>query len=82
VKQNEEAVLAALGQLGPILKHVPTLESRLSDLGLDSLAFIELVASLELSYGLMISDEEVQQFATVADIVQYLEERTRNEAAL
>ena len=44
-----------------------------SDLGTDSLDAIELVCSLERTFGLAISDEEAMDLKTVRQIVDYVE---------
>ena len=43
------------------------------DLGADSLDAIELVCSLERTFGLAISDEEAMDLKTVRQIVDYVE---------
>ena len=51
-----------------------TLETNLiDDLGADSLDVVELIMSLEDSFGVAISDEDAAQLYTVGRIVDYLE---------
>ena len=51
-----------------------TLETNLiDDLGADSLDVVELIMSLEDSFGIAISDEDAAQLYTVGRIVDYLE---------
>ncbi|MEW6387183.1 MAG: AMP-binding protein [Thermodesulfobacteriota bacterium] len=45
------------------------------DLGLDSLALVELVAALEQRFHIAIKDEEFSRFFTVAELIRYLEEK-------
>lgn len=45
------------------------------DLGADSLDAVELMMALEDEFSIQISDEEAQNFATIKDIVSYLEKR-------
>lgn len=45
------------------------------DLGADSLDAVELMMALEEEFNIQISDEEAQKFATIKDIVSYLENR-------
>ncbi|HHX00717.1 MAG TPA: acyl carrier protein [Acholeplasmataceae bacterium] len=45
------------------------------DLGADSLDAVELMMALEDEFSIQISDEEAQNFATIKDIVSYLENR-------
>ena len=51
-----------------------TLETNLvTDLGLDSLDFVELTCEFEDAFDLAIPDEDAEQLMTVADIVNYVE---------
>ncbi len=43
------------------------------DLGADSLDILQLLMKIEDKYGIMIPDEELATFETVADVVSYLE---------
>ena len=43
------------------------------DLGADSLDIVELIMSIEDSFGISISDEDAAQLYTVGRIVEYLE---------
>ena len=52
-----------------------TLEAKLKDdLNLDSLDSVELIMSAEEEFGIEIPDEDVMNFKTVNDIVNYIEE--------
>lgn len=52
-----------------------TLDAKLKeDLGLDSLDSVELIMSAEEEFGIEIPDEDVMNFKTVNDIVNYIEE--------
>ena len=44
------------------------------DLGADSLDLFELVMALEVEYGVEIPTEDLEQIATIGDVVKYLEE--------
>ena len=44
------------------------------DLGADSLDLFELVMALEEEYGVEIPTENLEQIATIGDVVKYLEE--------
>jgi acyl carrier protein len=46
-------------------------------LGIDSLALLELVTSLETELGIVIPDEETGRFTTVADVQDALDQHTR-----
>lgn len=45
----------------------------IDDLGADSLDVVELIMSLEDSFGITISDDEPAKLSTVGSIVEYLE---------
>ena len=52
-----------------------TLDAKLKDdLNLDSLDSVELIMSAEEEFGIEIPDEDVMNFKTVHDIVNYIEE--------
>ena len=44
----------------------------ITDIGLDSLAIFEIVINLEETYGIRISDEEIDQVKTISQIVDYI----------
>ena len=51
-----------------------TMETNLiDDIGADSLDVVELIMSIEDSFGISISDEDAAQLYTVGRIVEYLE---------
>ena len=55
-----------------------TLEASISeDLGADSLDAVELNMALEEAFGVSIPDEQISEFKTVSDIVNYLEEQVK-----
>lgn len=60
------------------LKNVEiTPESRIKeDLGADSLDVLQMLMTLEEDYGIVIPDEKLAEFKTVADIVAYCEKNT------
>lgn len=52
-----------------------TLDAKLKeDLELDSLDSVELIMSAEEEFGIEIPDEDIMNFKTVNDIVNYIEE--------
>ncbi len=53
-----------------------TMEANLKDdLGIDSLAAVELSLELETAFDVRIDDEELEKLVTVADIVKLLESK-------
>lgn len=52
-----------------------TLESSLSgDLGINSIELADLVMTCEEKFDVEFSDEDISNFATIGDVVKYLEE--------
>lgn len=52
-------------------------ETKLEDLGLDSLDKIELLYDIEDEFGIEFDNEEMQGFATVGDIYKAIEEKVQ-----
>ena len=51
-----------------------TVDSKIKDdLGADSLDVLQLLMTIEETYGIVIPDENLAEFKTVGDIVAYLE---------
>ena len=61
------------------LKNVEiTPESKIKDdLGADSLDVLQMLITLEVDYGIVIPDEKLAEFVTVADIVNYCEKHVK-----
>jgi len=69
-----EKVQEALAQQFEMDPETITMDTNLiDDLGADSLDVVELIMSLEDSFGIAISDEDAAQLYTVRRIVEYLE---------
>ena len=69
--ENVQAALAKQIEIDP---ETITQDTHLvDDLGADSLDIVELIMSIEDSFGISISDEDVAQLYTVGRIVEYLE---------
>ena len=69
-----EQVRDALAQQFEVEPDSSTMDTNLiDDLGADSLDGVELIMSLEDSFGISISDEDAAQLYTVGKIVDYLE---------
>ena len=45
------------------------------DFGADSLDVVDMITTLTDEFGVDISDEEIENFHTVGDVVQYVEDR-------
>ena len=51
-----------------------TMEAELSsDLGINSIELADLVMQCEDKFGIEIQDDDIRQFTTVGDVVEYLE---------
>lgn len=48
------------------------------DLGADSLDLFELVMALEEEYGIEIPSEDLENIATVGDVIEYLKDKGAN----
>ncbi|MBP5483978.1 MAG: acyl carrier protein [Bacteroidales bacterium] len=69
--EKVQAILAKQLRLDP---SKITLESRImKDLGADSLDILQLLMRIEDQYGIVIPDQALAKFDTVADVVSYLE---------
>lgn len=64
-------------QLGVAEDEVSLDASFTSDLGADTLDFIELILALEEEFECEIDDSEAEQFNKVSDIVSYLTQRAQ-----
>jgi acyl carrier protein len=56
-------------------------DSLRADLGLDSLAMIELLFKIEEAFDLEIPNDDLSKITTVGDVVTYVEERLGSSAA-
>jgi acyl carrier protein len=69
-----EKVVSELAQQFEMDPESITMDTNLvDDLGADSLDVVELIMSLEDSFGIAISDEDAAELYTVRRIVEYLE---------
>ena len=50
-------------------------EARFEDMGLDSLAFVEIQLAMQQDYGFEISDEDAEQIETVGEAIDYTNRR-------
>lgn len=72
-KMEFENIRKILSHQLDIAEESITMESRLiEDLNADSLDVVELIMDLEQQYGVEIPDDELPNFHTVGDIVNYL----------
>ncbi|MCC8126604.1 MAG: acyl carrier protein [Clostridiales bacterium] len=62
-------------QLGVDAEEITAESSFKDDLGADSLDLFELVMALEDDYSVEIPSEELQNMATVGDVIKYLQDK-------
>ncbi|MCD8220819.1 MAG: acyl carrier protein [Clostridiales bacterium] len=62
-------------QLGVDAEEITAESSFKDDLGADSLDLFELVMALEDEYSVEIPSEELQNMATVGDVIKYLQDK-------
>ena len=75
-KQNtsEQKVITLLAkQLGKDATKIKVTDRIVEDIGADSLDIVEMLMSLEDTYGVVIPDDDAMQLKTVKDLVVYLE---------
>ena len=76
-----EAIKKALSEEFFVDENEITEESRLKeDLGIDSLASMQLILDMEQKFNIHVEDEEVMEIETVADVIALLEKKTKVEA--
>jgi acyl carrier protein len=51
------------------------------DLGLDSLAFVEIQLAIQQDYGFTIPDEDAEKITTVGDAIEYSNRRLQEQEA-
>lgn len=74
-EQDYQQVVYGLILKSPVVKITAVgVDMRLSDIKMDSLEKLSLAMDLEEVYDIEISDDEVEAFESVADIVTYLEQ--------
>jgi acyl carrier protein len=49
------------------------------DLGLDSLAFVEIQLAMQQEYGFTIPDEDAEKITTLGDAIEYTNNRLREQ---
>jgi len=73
---QSETLAGVIEVLGAVASIDPTdvaPEKTFAELGLDSLATLEVVVAIEDRFGQLIPDDEWGRFRTVGDVVDYLE---------
>ena len=68
-----EKIRAIICNLLEIEEAKVTPETQLEDLGVDSLDMIDMVMDIEDEFGIEVTDEALEKFDTVRDIVNFVE---------
>jgi acyl carrier protein len=80
---NDDEVLAvlkdALGDAAPEIKASFTMQSTLADLGIDSIAALEMAGHVEHKLSIRLPDDELAHVNTIADLVKLVRRATANE---
>ena len=54
-------------------------DARFEDMGLDSLAFVEVQLAMQQEYGFEIPDEDAQEIQTVGEAIEYVNRKISEE---
>jgi acyl carrier protein len=83
---DEVDTMTLIRLLLPRLSDVPATEvnetTRIADLDVDSLRWMELLAEMEDRLAMTVSDEEMIQIRTVGDMVELIDRRRTNPSAV
>ncbi len=60
-------------QLDIALDEIKETTSLGEDLGADSLDIVEMMMSIEETFGIEIADEDAKEFKTIADVIAYID---------
>ncbi len=70
-----DQVKESLAEIKSLNPDTIEMDSNLSkDLGVDSVDAVELIMAMEEAYDITISEKDAEDLATVADIVEYIED--------
>ena len=75
---QQEVIEIIVEQLGVDAADVAPEKSFVEDLNADSLDLTELIMTFEERFGFEISEEDAEKLKTVADIIDYIENRKVN----
>lgn len=75
-EEMESALARLVGKVTGVAPRQLGRETRLDELGLDSLARIDLAVAAEDAYKIELPDEALERFATVGDLMDYLQRAT------
>lgn len=77
----EQVVLQAISQAQPAVSENITMDTSLSDLGIDSLRAITILYELEEQFDIEIPNELIENIRTVGDIVYNIEQLRQNASS-
>ena len=71
---KKEKILEIISQIiGAKLEELQDPNTKLEDLGMDSLDRFEVVNELEVEFNLNISDEDMDRWVMIGDVIKYFE---------
>ena len=78
--ETKEQIISILAdKLGYNKSEINEKQDFINDLGTDSLDIVEIIIEVEKKFGLKIEDEEVDEIKTVGDLIQKVEELSKNK---
>ena len=78
--ETKEQIISILAdKLGYEKSEINENQDFINDLGTDSLDIVEIIIEVEKKFGLKIEDEEVDEIKTVGDLIQKVEELSKNK---
>lgn len=72
--ERSQKVIAIIGQIATVPADKITLDTKLEDLGIESLDRVEIAIELETEFDIRISDSAAGRFATVGDVTRHIDE--------
>ncbi len=80
---SAQLVQSFIGRFEELFNTTPgaiTANTRLGDLGIDSLETVELVMELEVEYDVSVPDEAAERIQTIGDAVRYIASHRRGQS--
>lgn len=79
METKEQIINILADKLGYEKSEINENQNFINDLGTDSLDIVEIIIEVEKKFGLKIEDEEVDEIKTVGDLIQKVEELSKNK---